>query len=45
MQKKIKNIHFKDFNTFKTRHPFSNLTGSSEFWNYEVPIIESSIGY
>ena len=41
--KKIKNIHFKDFNTFKTRHPFSNLTGSSEFWNYEVPIIESSI--
>ena len=41
--KKIKNIDYKDLNTFKTKHPFSNLIGSNKFWNYEVPIISSSI--
>ena len=41
--KKIKNIDFKDLNAFKAKHPFSNLNGSNKFWNYEVPIIESSI--
>ena len=41
--KKIKNIDYKDLNTFKTKHPFSNLIGSNKFWNYEVPIINSSI--
>ena len=41
--KKIKNIDYKDLNTFKAKHPFSNLTGSNKFWNYEVPIIDSSI--
>ena len=42
---KIKNIDYKDLNTFKIKHPFSNLIGSNKFWNYEVPIINSFDSY
>ena len=41
--KKIENVNFKDFNKYKIEHPFANLKGSNEFWNYEIPLIESSI--
>ena len=41
--KKIKCLKLEDLKTIKIRHPFYALTGASDFWNYDVDLIESSI--
>ncbi len=39
--KKLRKLKFDNLNKLILSHPFSNLEGSENFWNYSVPLVEA----
>ncbi|MFL2790921.1 MAG: isoleucine--tRNA ligase [Paracoccaceae bacterium] len=39
---KVKNVKVDELEQIKVKHPFAYTTGSDGFWDYDIPIIESS---
>ena len=39
--KKIRELSSKDLDDIILSHPFSDLEGSENFWNYSVPLVEA----
>ncbi len=40
--KEIKKVEIEELKRIKLKHPFSYDSNSGDFWNYEIPLIESS---
>ena len=40
--RKLEKVESSEMGKIKLKHPFNNLDDSRGFWNYEVPLIEST---